>query len=169
MDLKEKIKRALLQHFKAEFVRLEDDEGISGFVVARQFKGISALDRQEMIDKALSKVPQPLSKEERRQVLMIAALTPAEYDAVGARIRVRGARIAAGTIEVVVDGSPSDAEYVRGILNNQENVRTTKPTRAQDGLFSFQVKGLTMEGVLRFLEKDAYIEVLPEAVRRVAQ
>jgi hypothetical protein len=46
MDLKDKIIEALLPTLQPEYMRLDDDDGISGFVVSRIFKGISTLDRQ---------------------------------------------------------------------------------------------------------------------------
>ena len=50
MEIKDKIVNALFQTLKPEYVRLEDDDGISGFVVSHQFEGLSALDRQEKIE-----------------------------------------------------------------------------------------------------------------------
>ena len=81
MDLKDKTLKALSQSLEPEYMRLEDDDGISGFVVTRLFKGMSSLDRQERIEEILQNAS--LTQEERRQILMIAGLTPEEYDAVG--------------------------------------------------------------------------------------
>ncbi len=81
MDVKEKVIGALFKALKPEYVRLEDDDGISGFVVSRQFEGISPLDRQGRIEDAVSNAS--LTQEERRQVLLIAGLTPEEYASVG--------------------------------------------------------------------------------------
>ena len=94
MDVKEKVIGALFKALKPEYVRLEDDDGISGFVVSRQFEGISPLDRQGRIEDAVSNAS--LTQEERRQVLLIAGLTPEEYASVGARIRVHKVREMAG-------------------------------------------------------------------------
>lgn len=44
MDLKEKIIASLFQSLQPEYVRLEEDDDISGFVVSRSFEGISSLD-----------------------------------------------------------------------------------------------------------------------------
>jgi acid stress-induced BolA-like protein IbaG/YrbA len=172
VEIKKKIAKALSQSLKDAYVRLEDDDGISGFVVSPHFKGMTSLDRQKLIDDILDHAPDPLSKEERRRVLMIAALTPVEHDAVGARIRVRVHRVrekAGGAVEVLLHGGLSDAEYIRGAFKNQKGVRTTEPKpvpRAPGILISFQAKGtaadpLTKEKALRVLKDDPYIEVMP--------
>jgi stress-induced morphogen len=82
VDLKEKVTVALNGAVADARIRLEDDDGISGFVVSTAFRGMSALDRQTLIDKALRNSAVKLSKQERRNILAIAALTPAEYEAV---------------------------------------------------------------------------------------
>jgi hypothetical protein len=171
MDLKDKVIAALFQELKPEYVRLADEDGISGFVVSRQFDGMSALDRQERIEDALSNAS--LTLEERRQILMIAGLTPEEYEAVGARIRVnRVKEITGGAVEVLLHGNPSDAAYVRGMLQNQEGVqKTTEPTPvpgARGDLMSFRASGtktnpLNKERAIRILKEDPYIEVMPNA------
>ena len=53
MDLKEKIIKAL-RSLRPEFALLDDDDGISGFVVSRVFEGMPGLERQEAIGEALS-------------------------------------------------------------------------------------------------------------------
>ncbi len=88
MEIKKKIAKTLSQSLEDAYVRLEDDDGISGFVVSSHFKGMSSLNRQKLIDNILDNASDSLSKEERRRVLMIAALTPVEHASVGARIRV---------------------------------------------------------------------------------
>ncbi len=172
MNIREKVIAALSEAFEPAYVHLEDDDGISGFVVSRQFEGLSTLDRQGRIEAALAAATSRLTQDERRQILMIAGLTPAEYDAVGVRIRVeRVKESAAGSVEVLVEGASSDAEYVRGALNNQKGVRTTEPRHvagAQRMLMSFRAKGteatpLTKEKTIRLLKKDPYIEVTPGA------
>jgi hypothetical protein len=172
MDLKDKIVTALSQALKVEYIRLEDDDGISGFVVSPQFEGMSAVERQGRIDEALSKASDPLTPEEQRQVLMIAGLTPVEYQAIGVRVRIhRVKEMAQGAVEVSLRGGPSDAEYVRGTLNNEKGVETTEPKQvpgAEGVLMSFRAKGakaapLTKEKALRILKKDRYIEVMPGA------
>ncbi len=170
MDLKDKVLEALFLALQPEYVRLDDDDGISGFVVSRMFEGISTLDRQGNIEEVLQKVP--LTQEERRRIVMIAGLTPVEYEAVGVRIRVHKVReMAGGVVEILLHGGLSDAEYVRGALNNQKGVRTTdpKPVSGAIGvLMSFRAKGseanpLTKDKAIRILKKDQYIEVLANA------
>jgi hypothetical protein len=172
MDVKEKIIKALLRPLDAAYIRLENDDGISGFVVSPQFVGMSSLDRQSLIDETLSKGPVPLTPKERRQVLMIAALTPVEYDAVGTRIRIyRVKEIGGGALEILLHGGYPDAEYVQEALRNHKGVETTEPKQiagASDVLTSFEAQGaktnpLTKEKVLRILKKDPYIEVAANA------
>jgi hypothetical protein len=83
VDLKEKVAEALRRHLGPDHVHLEDDDGISGFVVAAQFHGMPALERQTLIHNALRGPSVKFTKAELRQVLAIAALTPAEYEALG--------------------------------------------------------------------------------------
>jgi acid stress-induced BolA-like protein IbaG/YrbA len=170
MDLKEKVMKALFRALNPEYVRLEDDDGISGFVVSRRFEGMSTLDRQAKIEETIQQVP--LAKEERRRILMIAGLTPVEYEAVGARIRVHKVKeLTGGAVEIVLHGGHSDAEYVRGALNNLKGVRTTDPKQvncATGVLMSFRAKGseatpLTKDRVIRALRNDEYIEVMTDA------
>lgn len=172
MALKEKIVSALSKALNVEFIRLEEDDGISGFIVSSQFEGMSTLDRQAFIDKALEDGPDALTPKEKRQVLMIAALTPREYESAGARIRVdRVKQMAGGAVEIVLHGGVSDAEYVRGALRNQKGVQTTEP-KSKPGavgvLMYFRVKGngaepLTRDRVVQILRSDRYIEVSPNA------
>lgn len=170
MDLKDKVIEILVLALKPEFVRLDDEDGISGFVVSRLFEGVSTLDRQGQIEEVLQKVP--LTQEERRRILMIAGLTPEEYEAVGARIRVQKVREkTGGAIEILLHGGLSDAEYVRGVLNHQKGVQTTEPKPVNGAigvLMSFQAKGsetnsLTKDKAIRILKKDQYVEVLANA------
>ncbi|MFM7129811.1 MAG: hypothetical protein ACKO0V_10685, partial [bacterium] len=83
MDLKEKVLTALMENLKPEYLRIEDESGITGFIVANVFRGVSSLDRQKMIDDTLKNSSNPLSTKELRQVLLIAGLTPEEYRSVG--------------------------------------------------------------------------------------
>jgi len=85
VDLKKKVALALEGAVGDARIRLEDDDGISGYVVSAEFRGMSALDRQILIDKALRSSSFKLSKAERRQILGIAALTPAEFDTLDPR------------------------------------------------------------------------------------
>ena len=172
MEVKDKIINALRKPLNAAYIRLEDDDGISGFVVSTRFDGMSTLDRQGLIEDTLSKASASLSPEEKRRVLMIAGLTPVEYDAVGANITVPKVKeLSGGAIEVLVQGNWSDAEYVRGSLNNLKGVQTAEPkqvTGAAGVLMSFRAKGsaaapLTKETVIRVLNKQPYVTVMPGA------
>jgi hypothetical protein len=102
---------------------------------------------------ALNGTPAALTLDERRRVLMIAGLTPVEYDAVGAPIRVHQVKeMAGGAVEVAVAGRLSDAEYVRRALNNQKGVRTTEPRYAPDAgvaVISFRAKGTAADPLTR--------------------
>ena len=170
MDIRNKIIKALTESFPVDYARLEDDDGITGFVVSPQFQGMSALDRQGLIEEALRRTSTRITPEEQRRVLMIAGLTPAEYDTVGARIRVHQVKeLAGGAIKVLLHGGYSDAEYVRGVLKNQKGVTTTEPKQVPGAvgiLMSFQAKGpvtspLTKASVIRTLSSDHYIQVMP--------
>jgi len=103
---------------------------------------------------------------------MIAGLTPMEYESVGARIRVHRIReLADGTVEILLHGGQADAEYVRGVLNNQKGVRTTKPQQSPGAvgiLMTFAAKGtkadpLTKDRATKLLKSDRYIEVMSKA------
>ena len=172
MDIKEKIIAALSEAFSIDYVRLEDDDGISGFVVSDRFQGMPSLDRQGLIEAALRKKSGQLTPKDRRDILMIAGLTPAEYQTVGAQIRVHKIReLPGGAVEIRLHGGAADAEYVRGALKNQEGVTTTKPKQVSgfEGiLMSFRAKGtasnpLTKADALRILDGDKYIQVMPDA------
>lgn len=82
MDLKEKVIVALKSAIVDAWLRLQDDDGISGIVVSAKFIGMSPLDRQKLIDRALRNSAVEFSKQERRNILAIAALTPAEFETV---------------------------------------------------------------------------------------
>lgn len=172
MDLKNKIAKALSEFLDDTHIRLEDENGISGFVVSPRFKGMSAVDRQALIDDALRNAAEPLTTEERRQVLMIAGLTPVEFSSVGARIRVhRVKELADGAVEVLLHGGIPDAEYVRGTLKGQKAIQTTEPKQAPGALgalMSFRAKGtktepMTKAKAVRVLTSDPCIEVMPNA------
>jgi hypothetical protein len=82
VDLEKKVTEAVSRNIHPDNIDLEDDDGISGFVVPAQFRGMSAIDRQILIHNALHHSSVKLSKGEFRQMLAIAAWTPAEYEAV---------------------------------------------------------------------------------------
>jgi hypothetical protein len=87
MVLEEKVTKALHRSIQDARVFLIDNDGISGFVVSTHFRGMPAIDRQTVIDKALRDPAVKLSKGELRRVLAIAALTPAEYESVDPGLR----------------------------------------------------------------------------------
>ena len=172
MDVRDKVINALTNSLEVHYIRLEDDDGITGFVVSPQFRDMSTLDRQGLIENALSRSPKPLTAQEQRQVLMIAGLTPEEYESVGARIRVHEVKeMAGGAVEILLHGGLSDAEYVRGALNNQKGVQTTEPRQVPGAvgiLMSFRAKGsganpLTKARAIQILKRDRYIEVMANA------
>ena len=76
---------------------------------------------------------------------MIAGVTPAEYEAVGMRIRVHKIKeMGGGAVEILLHGGLSDAQFVRTALNNQKGVPTTqpKPVAGATGiLMYFRAKG----------------------------
>lgn len=174
MGLDEKILNALSQSLTVEQLQLVEEDRISGFVVSPSFQGVSSLDRQELISKALSKGSKALTPKERRRVLMIAGLTPIEYISVGSPIRVYRIRErAGGMVEIVLRGGVSDAEYVREALNNQKGIQTTEPKHVRlpgvsGTCTSFRAKGtetspLTKAKALRVLKHDPYIEIMPNS------
>ena len=174
MDIADKIVSALTHSLHVEYVRLNSgdpnpDKGITGFVVSPEFEEMTSLGRQERIESALSKM---LTPKENRQVLMIAGVTPLEYDSVGSRIRVQQVReVPDGTLQVLLHGTLSDAEYVRGAINNQKGVQTTEPEQvpgAVGTLMSFTARSkesdvLSKSAVIRTLGADRYIEVMCDA------
>lgn len=171
MELTDRIINALNEALHVEYYRLDDDDGVSGFVVSPQFENLSSQDRQRLIDKAIQGAADAFSDEERRQIVMIAGITPLEYDSVGAQIRVHGIReLGDGLIEVTLHGMDSDATYVRGTLNNQKGVTTTDPQRSggAEFLMTFRAQGtgenpLTKEKTISVLAADQYIEVMLNA------
>jgi hypothetical protein len=166
VDIKDRIANALREALKAEFVRLQDEDGVSGFVVSPRFEGLSSIDRQGRIEEILAR---SLTQQDRRRVLMIAGLTPVEYQAVGARVRIHKVKqLAGGAVEILLHGGLSDAQYVRQALDHQKGVETAEP-KAVNGLplVSLRAKGsplpLTKEKVIRILRDDPYIEVMSHA------
>lgn len=83
MDLKEKVEHALRSHFQVDHIQLVDEDGVYGFVVSPDFRGLSAIDRQTRIDQALRDPSTSLTRREHRQILAIAPLTPVEFDVIG--------------------------------------------------------------------------------------
>ena len=169
MALVDKVTAALRDALRAEYIRLEIDDGVSGYVVSREFEGKSTLDRQRIIDDAIRGAADPITAEEQREILMIAGLTPNEYDSVGARIRVHNIRERDdGSLEVLLHGGYSDALYVRGALNNHKGVTTSEPAQCPGAigvLMTFSARGteadpLTREKAAEILRADQYIHVM---------
>lgn len=79
MELVEKIKAALEKNMSVERVDLEDDDGVIGFVVSKDFQDVSFVDRQSMIHRVLRTSADRLTKAEVRRIGAIAALTPDEF------------------------------------------------------------------------------------------
>lgn len=76
MALVEKVKAILTAGFPPPAkVHLEDDDGIIGWVASPTFVGMDHIDRVDLIWKVLN---EKLTKEERRRVVVIAAVTPVE-------------------------------------------------------------------------------------------
>ena len=170
MDLKDRLVTALAQDLAAEYVRLEDDEGISGYVVSSAFGGMSALDRQERIEETLGKVG--MDREQRRHVLMIAGLTPEEYESVGARVRVHQVKeLGGGAVEVLLHGGKSDAEYVRRVLGRGKDVVTADPASVAGAvgvLMSVRARRsvadpFTKGEAIGLLKGDRYVQVVTGA------
>jgi hypothetical protein len=83
VGLKEKVAETLRQSLVPEYLRLEDDGGVYGYVASKRFQRQPALERQVLVQKAFADSPLKFTKAELRRVLAIAPLTPAEYDEVG--------------------------------------------------------------------------------------
>jgi hypothetical protein len=83
MELKEKVERALRNHFQVDYLKLIDNEGISGVLVSPDFEGVGRLDRHRRIDRALHDRSEKLTRGEQRRVVLIAPFTPTEYGPIG--------------------------------------------------------------------------------------
>jgi stress-induced morphogen len=76
MAVARKLRRILKEHFPPpDKVELRDKERIIGIVTSKRFRRKDSMRRQDLIHDILSN---ELTKEERRQVLMIVAVTPEE-------------------------------------------------------------------------------------------
>ena len=80
MELREKIETALRSSMPIDLLRLNENQGISGFVVSSRFASMSSFDRQSLIDQILKAEPHPLTRAELRRVSLIVAFTPVEYE-----------------------------------------------------------------------------------------
>jgi hypothetical protein len=74
--LDRKVKKLLVQRFPPPAkVDIDDHDGIVGVVTSDQFAKMDTIDRQNLIGKIIEK---ELSREERRRVQVIVAVTPDE-------------------------------------------------------------------------------------------
>src|SRR5437773_381888 len=71
VDLIEKVKQVLRSSLDFDQLYLEDENGIYGLVVSKQFYHMPDLDRQRLIGEALRNGPTKLTKAERRRIRMI--------------------------------------------------------------------------------------------------
>ena len=79
MDLLERVQHALEDSLHPDRITLEDDDGISGFVVSPRFRHMESIDRQTLIYDVLRTSSEQFDPGEIRRVIAIAALTPEEY------------------------------------------------------------------------------------------
>jgi stress-induced morphogen len=76
MELVKKAEKLLKQAFpRPDKVKLKDEDGITGVVTSARFRGMSSLDRQELIWDALDR---NLTPEERRKIVIVIAVSPEE-------------------------------------------------------------------------------------------
>jgi stress-induced morphogen len=74
-----KLKKILEERFPPpDKVDLRDEDGILGVVTSKRFRRLDTMQRQDLIHDILAT---HLSAEERRQVLLIVAVTPDEETA----------------------------------------------------------------------------------------
>lgn len=115
MDLQEKLRRALVGLEPEELrFRAWEDGALSGVLVSRRFRDMPALERQTLIDEALRRSPEKLSKKELGRVLLIAALTPAEAASVEPDEEDRGSALPADAKVIPWGDLRADPE---GVLN----------------------------------------------------
>ena len=75
--LGEKVERILKEAFPSlESLDIRNDDGIIGVLVSEEFEGLEAIDRQDRIWSVLDR---SLNPEEKRQIQIIVAATPAEH------------------------------------------------------------------------------------------
>jgi stress-induced morphogen len=76
MAVVQKLKKVLEERFPPpDKVELRDEDGIIGVVTSKRFRRMDSMERQDMIHDILAT---RLSDEERRQVVLIVAVTPEE-------------------------------------------------------------------------------------------
>jgi acid stress-induced BolA-like protein IbaG/YrbA len=84
MDLRQKVTAALKSALPVLAIQLEDDaDGLHGYVVSDEFQGVSSLERQTRIGKALRNDRAKIPRAELDRIIIIAALSPVEYRAMG--------------------------------------------------------------------------------------
>lgn len=76
MALGRKLKKVLEKHFQPpDRVDLRDEEGTIGVVTSKRFRRMDTMQRQDLIHEILAN---DLTDAERRQVLIVVAMTPEE-------------------------------------------------------------------------------------------
>jgi hypothetical protein len=80
MDLVQRVKRLLRRRFAPADIKLDDDDGVTGYIVSPMLRGKSSLERQTEIDEVLRDASARLSQEDLSRILLIAALTPVEFE-----------------------------------------------------------------------------------------
>ncbi len=76
MDLLKKARRLLKQAFPTPAkISLKEEDGIMGVVISSRFEGLEGVDRQKILGDVLD---QNLTADERRQIVIIIAVTPEE-------------------------------------------------------------------------------------------
>jgi acid stress-induced BolA-like protein IbaG/YrbA len=141
VDLVTKIASILKPALALERIYLDvEDDAITGYVVSKRFQGMSSLDRQKLLVKELKSAPAPLTPEELRQILMIAALTPIEFDSVGAKIKIQ--RITEsddGDLVIVLKGNHQDGEFIQELLEKDANLVSAEIQDVPDAPFLTKV------------------------------
>lgn len=76
-ELSQKVDRVLRAAFPSlESLDIRNDDGIIGVLVSEEFEGLEAIDRQDRIWGILDR---SLDSDEKRQIQIIVAATPAEH------------------------------------------------------------------------------------------
>ncbi len=90
MDIREKVAEALRRRFAPDRMVLRDDNGIYGYIVSDKFLGLTSLERQREIDRTFRDAAANLSRAERLNILVIAPITPEEYEGIEPDGPIRG-------------------------------------------------------------------------------
>jgi hypothetical protein len=130
MEFEAKVMNAL-RPLQLESVRLDmEGERVSGVLISKTFRGMSSLDRQFRIDEYLDR-EESFTPEERRRIVFLAALTPEEYDNMGATIPIYGIDRIDDAVAVRFHGTPSDADYLRTVLGRDESLTFDAPEKRE--------------------------------------